>query len=158
MDLKLLSDTPPDLPGAIICMQSRVSSLLIGVDQYKTGSIWNLESCVDDAQNVQRGLLEDLKVHICMLLDRQATKENIETCFLTHLLQNAKIAHGDAISIYFAGHGSTIRAPIDWFHSGSVAGTAEVLCTYDFGYRKSGRDIRSFFAWHAPRSLEGEGR
>ncbi|KAJ6544791.1 caspase domain-containing protein [Mycena vulgaris] len=116
----------------------RVFALIVGIDQYKAGPVWNLESCVDDAQNVHRWLRKDLKVpveQICMLLDKQATKENIEKCFSSHLIQNADIKRGDAIVIYFACHGSTIHAPTDWFHKGSVSGTAEVLCSYDFGQR-----------------------
>ncbi|KAJ7475699.1 hypothetical protein FB451DRAFT_1462248 [Mycena latifolia] len=116
----------------------RVFGLIIGIDQYKAGPVWNLQSCVDDAQNVHRWLLKDLKVpkeQLCLLLDTHATKENIEKRFSNHLIQNSNIKRGDAIVIYFAGHGSTIRAPENWFHQGSVSGTAEVLCSYDFGQR-----------------------
>ncbi|KAJ7674187.1 hypothetical protein B0H17DRAFT_832989, partial [Mycena rosella] len=110
----------------------RIFGLIIGVDQYKTGSVWNLESCVDDAKNVYRWLVKDLKVpkeQIYMLLDTHATKENIEKCFSSHLTENPSIKRGDAIFVYFAGHGCTIR------HQGVVSGTAEVLCSYDFGQR-----------------------
>ncbi|KAJ7291288.1 hypothetical protein C8J57DRAFT_1587151 [Mycena rebaudengoi] len=116
----------------------RVFGLIIGIDQYKAGAVWNLESCVDDAQKVQRWLRKDLRVpkeQICMLLDEHATKDNIEQSFLRHLVNNDDIKRGDAIIIYFSGHGSTIAAPPDWFHKGSVSGTAEVLCSYDFGQR-----------------------
>ncbi|KAJ7178067.1 caspase domain-containing protein, partial [Mycena filopes] len=116
----------------------RVFALIIGVDKYKSGAIWNLESCVDDAQKVQRWLRKELKVpkeQICMLLDKHATKDNIEQSFLRHLVHNENIRPGDAIIVYFAGHGSTGPAPDDWFHKGSVSGTAEVLCSYDFGQR-----------------------
>ncbi|KAJ7130285.1 caspase domain-containing protein [Mycena epipterygia] len=114
----------------------RVFGLVIGIDKYKSGAVWNLESCVDDAQKVQRWLRKDLKVpkdQILMLLDKHATKENIEKCFLRHLVHNDNIQRGDAIIIYFAGHGTTVPAPDGWFHKGSIAGTAEVLCSYDFG-------------------------
>ncbi|KAF7330491.1 hypothetical protein MVEN_02488500 [Mycena venus] len=116
---------------------SHFFGLLIGIDQYRSGALWNLESCVEDAKSVQRWFLKDLKVpkdHLCVLLDKDATKDSIEKCFSSHLLHNPNIQHGDAIIIYFAGHGSTIPAPVDWFHKGSVSGTAEVLCTYDFGH------------------------
>ncbi|KAJ7625108.1 hypothetical protein DFH06DRAFT_912573, partial [Mycena polygramma] len=116
----------------------RVFGLVIGIDKYKSGAVWNLESCVDDAQRVQRWLRKDLKVpkdQICMLLDKSGTKENIEKSFLHHLVHNENIQRGDAIVIYFAGHGSTVSAPDNWFTPGSVGGTAEVLCSYDFGQR-----------------------
>ncbi|KAJ6513344.1 caspase domain-containing protein [Mycena sanguinolenta] len=111
--------------------------LLIGIDQYKSGALWNLESCVEDAKSVHRWLVKDLQVpkdQLCLLLDKDATKDNIERCFSTHLIHNTKISHGDAIVIYFAGHGSTIPVPANWFHRGSDSGTAEVLCSYDFGH------------------------
>ncbi|KAJ7028677.1 hypothetical protein C8F04DRAFT_963695, partial [Mycena alexandri] len=116
----------------------RVFALIVAVDKYASGAVWNLESCVDDAQQIQRWLRKDLKVpkhQICTLLDKHATKENIEKSFLRHLVHNEKIRSGDAILVYFAGHGSTVPAPNGWFHKGSVAGTAEVLCSYDFGQR-----------------------
>lgn len=75
------------------------------------------------------------KDQICTLLDKHATRENIEKSFLRHLVHNENIQRGDAIVIYFAGHGSTVPAPASWFHEGSVGGTAEVLCSYDFGQR-----------------------
>ncbi|KAF8206536.1 hypothetical protein K438DRAFT_480287 [Mycena galopus ATCC 62051] len=111
--------------------------LLIGIDQYKSGALWNLESCVEDAKNVQRWLLKELQVpkdQLCVLFDKDATKDNIEKSFSNHLIRNPNISRGDAIIIYFAGHGSTIPAPVNWFHKGSVSGTAEVLCSYDFGH------------------------
>ncbi|KAF7374967.1 hypothetical protein MSAN_00382800 [Mycena sanguinolenta] len=122
----------PQMPSSI-----PLFGLLIGIDQYKSGALWNLESCVEDAKNVHRWLLKDLQVpkeQLCMLLDKDATKDSIERCFSNHLILNPKISHGDAIIIFFAVHGSTIPAPANWFHKGSVAGTAEVLCSYDFGH------------------------
>ncbi|KAJ7253028.1 hypothetical protein B0H12DRAFT_601690 [Mycena haematopus] len=116
----------------------RVFGFVVGIDKYKSGAVWNLESCVDDAQKVQRWLRKDLKVpkdQICMLLDKHATKENIEKSFLRHLVHNDNIQRGDAIVIFFAGHGSSVPAPEGWFHEGSVKGKAEVLCSYDYGQR-----------------------
>ncbi|KAF7343401.1 hypothetical protein MVEN_01772500 [Mycena venus] len=115
----------------------RVFALVVGIDKYKSGAVWNLESCVDDAQKVQRWLRKDLKVpkdQISMLLDKHATKENIEKG-IHRLKNNENIKRGDAIVMYFAGHGSTVPAPDGWFHEGSVGGKAEVLCSYDFGQR-----------------------
>ncbi|KAF7293005.1 hypothetical protein MIND_01199800 [Mycena indigotica] len=116
----------------------RLFALIIGVDKYESGAVWNLESCADDAHRMRQWLRNDLKVpkdHICMLLDKHATKDNIEKAFLRHLVNNVAIQHGDAIIIYFAGHGSTVAAPEGWFYPGSRGGTAEVLCSYDFGQR-----------------------
>ncbi|KAJ7105146.1 hypothetical protein C8R46DRAFT_1157046, partial [Mycena filopes] len=125
----------------------RLFGLIIGIDQYKSGSIWNLESCVDDAKNVQRWLLKDLKVP----KDRIATKDNVERSFSSHLIENTNIQRGDAILFYFAGHGSTVRSP-----ERHVSST-EVLCTYDFGQEIS-RDISLHPANHASRTIKSKGR
>ncbi|KAF7319552.1 hypothetical protein HMN09_00294700 [Mycena chlorophos] len=114
----------------------RIFALIIGIDKYESGAVWNLESCVDDAYRIRQWLRNDLKVpkdHICMLLDRHATKDNIEKAFLRHLINNDAIQRGDAIVVYFAGHGSSVDAPEGWFYPGSFGGKAEVLCSYDFG-------------------------
>lgn len=66
-----------------------------------------------------------------MLLDHQATKQNIEDSFMRHLTNNTAIERGDAMLIYFAGHGSRIPSPNDWFQGGIVSGNVEVLCPYD---------------------------
>ncbi|KAH9951543.1 caspase domain-containing protein [Amylocystis lapponica] len=119
-------------------MGSRVFALVIGIDQYKSGIIWNLESCADDAQNIKRWLTHDLHVprdQICLLLDAAATKRNIEDKFMSHLVNNPAIEPGDAILIYFAGHGSTVQAPPGWYEHGH--GDVEVLCPFDHDTRSS---------------------
>lgn len=79
---------------------ARVFALLIGINAYKSGGIWNLESCVDDANRMRRWLRHDLHVareNICMLTDSKATKANIEEKFTSHLINNPRIQRGDAI-------------------------------------------------------------
>ncbi|KIK67148.1 hypothetical protein GYMLUDRAFT_37193 [Collybiopsis luxurians FD-317 M1] len=115
-------------------MDGRVFAVVIGIDQYKSGDIWNLESCVDDAKSMKRWLVDDLGVpkhQIAMLLDERATKQNIEVTLGAHLLHNSRIQKGDAILIYFAGHGSTLKAPHDWLLDGPMRCNVEVLCPYD---------------------------
>lgn len=118
-------------------MSTRAFALIIGIDHYKSGNIWNLHSCVDDARRIRSWLVNDLNVpddQICMLLDGQATQHNIENRFMSHLTNNRCIEKGDAIIIYFAGHGSTIPTPKGWFPPNTLkrSGFAEVLCTYDY--------------------------
>lgn len=113
-------------------MSTRVFALIIGIDNYKSGSIWNLESCVDDAKKIKRWLTYDLSVprdQICLLLDSEATKLRIEDSFMSHLVNNPAIERGDAIFIYFAGHGSSMTAPPDWFNGDS--GNVELICPHD---------------------------
>lgn len=89
-------------------MSFRVFALIIGIDRYKSGNVWNLTSCEDDAQNMKRWLTQSLSVprdHICLLLNNKATKQRIEDSFMAHLVNNPEIESGDAIIIYFAGHG-----------------------------------------------------
>ncbi|KAH6913890.1 caspase domain-containing protein [Coprinopsis sp. MPI-PUGE-AT-0042] len=115
-----------------------VFALVIGLDNYKSGSIWNLHYCVDDAKRVEHWLHDTLEVpkeNIKVLLDNQATKENIECAFMDHLVNNSSIQHGDAILVYFAGHGSHVPAPRDWYHGMRKQRTVEVLCTYDHDIR-----------------------
>ncbi|RDB24728.1 Metacaspase-3 [Hypsizygus marmoreus] len=117
-------------------MAGRLFALIIGIDKYQSGSIWDLQSCVEDAKRIKRFLINDLTVpreHICVLLDRHATKKGIEDSFMSHLVNNSDISKGDAILIYFAGHGSFLPAPKDWFNGGVLSATenVRVLCSYD---------------------------
>ncbi|EPQ57204.1 hypothetical protein GLOTRDRAFT_137591 [Gloeophyllum trabeum ATCC 11539] len=117
-------------------MATRVFALVVGIDSYKSGNIWDLTSAVDDATAVKRWLKHDLGVprdQVSFLINNKATKRNIEDQFTRHLLNNDAIEHGDAILIYFAGHGSTISGPLDWF-SGKP-GEVQVLCTFDHDTR-----------------------
>jgi len=135
-------------------MSTRIFALIIGIDSYKSGSIWNLHGCVEDAKKIKRWLTDNLNVpkdQICLLLDKQATKQNIEEYFMQHLVANPCIEKGDAILIYFAGHGSSLRAPTDWHQRGSKVATVQLLCPYDHDTKSSGGRIsgisdRSFHA------------
>ncbi|KDR75149.1 hypothetical protein GALMADRAFT_226806 [Galerina marginata CBS 339.88] len=115
-------------------MSSRIFALIIGIDNYKSGAIWNLHSCTEDAIKVKQWFMDGLNVpndQICLLLDSQATRRNIEDSFMKHLVNNASIERGDAVIIYFAGHGSCLPAPSGWFQGGLKDGIVEILCPYD---------------------------
>jgi hypothetical protein len=115
-------------------MATRLFALLIGIDNYKSGHIWNLDYSRDDAKRIKSWLVDDLCVprdQIRMLLDGEATKYSIENTFTTHLVDNPNIQRGDAMLVYFAGHGSTVAAPRDWFSGVSRPSNVEVLCPYD---------------------------
>ncbi|KAF9010582.1 caspase domain-containing protein [Cyathus striatus] len=139
----------------IMKIPSRVFALVIGIDSYESGSIWNLHSCVDDAKAIKNWLMNSLNVpreQICLLLDSDATKQEIEDSFLEHLINNASIERGDAIFIYFAGHGSQMVAPISWHqHATGSSAKVDLLCTYDHDAKRGGSRVvgisdRSFFA------------
>jgi hypothetical protein len=119
---------------------TRIFALIIGIDTYKSGNIWNLHACVEDARKMKRWLVEKLNVprgQIRLLLDHHATKSNIEDSFMEHLVNNPSIEPGDAILIYFAGHGSRISAPPDWYETEGSPGLVEVICPFDHDTKAS---------------------
>ncbi|EEB91742.1 hypothetical protein MPER_09853, partial [Moniliophthora perniciosa FA553] len=135
-------------------MPTRLFAVIVGIDQYKSGDTWNLQSCVDDAKRMRRWLRDDLGVpreHNPPLLDEQASKQNIETELVNHLLRNDAIERGDAIFIYFACHGSTMKAPSEWFMSKLGRNSVEVLCSYDHDTRHSEGRVAGISA----RSMNG---
>ncbi|KAF5370581.1 hypothetical protein D9758_001827 [Tetrapyrgos nigripes] len=112
-----------------------VWSCIIAVDQYRSGEVWDLQSSVNDAREIKHWLVDHLKVpkqNVISLLNEQATLSRIEATLRSHLLNNDNIQKGDAILIYFAGHGSTVKTPDDWVE-GETDTTArvEVLCSFD---------------------------
>ncbi|KAI0690530.1 hypothetical protein BC835DRAFT_175812 [Cytidiella melzeri] len=133
-------------------MGSRVFALIIGIDEYKSGNVWNLESCVDDAQCVRQWLTQELHVprgQICVLANCEATKRAIEDNFMAHLVNNPDIDRDDAILIYYAGHGSSVHSPRGWYKDGMRE--VEILCPYDHDCkspegRVAGISDRSFLA------------
>jgi hypothetical protein len=126
-------------------MAARLFALIIGIDRYRSGGIWNLHACVDDAKRIKHYLSDELHVprdQIRLLLDRQATKQAIEDAFMEHLTNNTAIDRGDAMVIYFAGHGSHIPAPSGWFQgSRSGSNDVQVLCPYDHDTKQRGGRI-----------------
>ncbi|OSD07087.1 hypothetical protein PYCCODRAFT_1431266 [Trametes coccinea BRFM310] len=121
-------------------MVRQIFALIIGVDNYESNDIWNLQSAAKDARKVEQWLVRDFQVprsHVCRLLNSQATKRNIEDMFMSHLVNNPAIEPGDALIVYFAGHGSSICAPAGWFDQGR--GDVPVLCPYDYDVKASAR-------------------
>jgi hypothetical protein len=85
--------------------------------QYMSDTIPNLSGCVADAQSVRKFLTDSLGVpadHIRLLVDGYATRKAILQAFQDHFVHNDKIAGGDAMLFYFAGHGSQFNAPPGW--------------------------------------------
>jgi Caspase domain len=85
---------------------ARKLALLVGVDRYPDSP---LRGCVTDVE-LQRELLlyrfGFAPSDILTLTDARATRENIETAFATHLIQQAK--PGDSVVFHFSGCGSRI--------------------------------------------------
>ena len=87
---------------------ARKLALLVGVDKYPDSP---LHGCVTDVE-LQRELLiyrfGFAPSDILTLTDAQATRENIETAFVTHLSEQAK--PGDAVVFHFSGCGSRVSS------------------------------------------------
>lgn len=85
---------------------ARKLALLVGVDRYPDSP---LHGCITDVE-LQRELLTYRfgfqPSDILTLTDAQATRENIETAFVTHLSEQAK--PGDAVVFHFSGCGSRV--------------------------------------------------
>jgi hypothetical protein len=86
----------------------RKLALLVGVDKYPDSP---LRGCVTDVE-LQRELLiyrfGFAPSDILTLTDAQATRENIETAFVTHLSEQAK--PGDVVVFHFSGCGSRVSS------------------------------------------------
>jgi len=91
----------------------RKLALLIGINQYSSIDeirVPALQGCLTDV-----ALQRELLVHrfgfqptdILTLTDKAATREAIETAFLTHLTQQAE--RGDTVVVHFSGYGSQIQ-------------------------------------------------
>ncbi len=93
---------------AIAGPSARKLALLVGIDKYSDSP---LRGCVTDVE-LQRELLicrfGFAPSDILTLTDAQATRENIETAFVTHLTQQAK--PGDAVVFHFSGCGSRVSS------------------------------------------------
>ncbi|MCU0544698.1 MAG: caspase family protein [Oscillatoriaceae cyanobacterium Prado104] len=85
---------------------ARKLALLVGIDRYPDSP---LRGCVTDVE-LQRELLACrfgfVPSDIVTLTDSEATRENIETAFANHLVQQAK--PGDAVVFHFSGSGSRV--------------------------------------------------
>ncbi|KZT05710.1 uncharacterized protein LAESUDRAFT_637228, partial [Laetiporus sulphureus 93-53] len=87
-------------------------AVLIGIDDYEHAS--RLNGAVKDALDVRDYLLGSLHVpqeHIRTLTNGDATRKRILDTLYTFLRDNDNIERGDAVLVYFAGHGTTYPSP-----------------------------------------------
>jgi Caspase domain len=91
-------------------------ALLIGINQYISDKLEDLEGAEPDAQAIKAYLETSLGVptsQIKTLFNEKATREAI-IVGLRDLKQDPRINRGDPILIYYAGHGSAAEAPAGW--------------------------------------------
>ena len=99
-------------------------ALIIGINLYD--SVRSLRGAAGDALSVKKYLEESLKVpsgQIHTLLNKEASRTAIIDAF-SSLRDDGRIVEGDAIFIYFAGHGSEIE--------GDVGNKQQVLVPQDY--------------------------
>ena len=102
---RALADTTP-----------RKLALLVGINQYpesmfdRAGHGMGLTGCVTDVELQRELLIHRFGFHdrdILTLSDRQATRQNIETAFVSHLIEQAQ--PGDIVVFHFSGYGSRVQ-------------------------------------------------
>jgi len=96
-------------------------ALIIGINLFASLHFRCLRGAVPDALAIQSYLIDGLgvdKSRIRMLLDREATRQGIINA-LVALRDNDDIEHGEAILIYYAGHGEETSVLDEWATDGT---------------------------------------
>lgn len=87
---------------------SRKLALLVGINQYPQWPA--LTGCITDVELQQELLIYRFGFQpedVLILTDQQATRENIETAFVEHLIGQAK--PGDVVVFHFSGYGNFLQ-------------------------------------------------
>ncbi|TFY62831.1 hypothetical protein EVG20_g6557 [Dentipellis fragilis] len=106
----------PPQPEVVETNAPRLFALVVGINQYRSSSVRNLQGAVPDADNINHYLTEELRVppsQIRNLRDGEATRAAIIDG-IRALTDDPKINSNDPIFIYFAGHGATTKTPDGW--------------------------------------------
>ena len=112
----------------------RLFALIIGINVYQDGKIPNLKGAVPDAEAIREFIVNELDVpasQMTILLNSQATRTAIIGAF-QQLAVNPAIHRGDAILIFYAGHGSVATAPENWH---TEDGKIQMLVPVDCGIK-----------------------
>lgn len=85
-------------------------ALLVGINNYKSKKIFDLRGCEVDCLKMKTFFSKKFKdqVRIKLLLNEQATRENIIDGFRTYL---GKAKRGERVIFYYSGHGSREYSP-----------------------------------------------
>ncbi|KIK60956.1 hypothetical protein GYMLUDRAFT_43498 [Collybiopsis luxurians FD-317 M1] len=113
-------------------------ALIIGINEYADSRVNNLTAAVTDAEAVSEFLLSTLGVpahQIKMLRNKEATRDTIQGEIM-NLADNPAIKEGDAILIYYAGHGAETSAPSGW-PTDSRSRMIQMLLPHDFSWSGS---------------------
>lgn len=85
-------------------------ALIIGINAYK--KIQSLDCAVNDAKCLKDTLIKNFNYkeeNIELILDEEATKENIMNKFYSYSKEKNNICRDDSLIIFFAGHGTSIE-------------------------------------------------
>ena len=100
---------------AVFSQTPPLFALIIGINVYQM-KLKPLRGAVPDGEAFKTYFMNRLGVpkdHIITLFDREATRTEIIKGF-RKLRDNKKIKEGDAIFIFFAGHGGQKSVPLSW--------------------------------------------
>lgn len=112
--LSSLGDKGLVIPGlsrhlkALADPEARKLALLVGINQYPRSS--TLSGCLTDVELQRELLIHRFGFHrgdILTLTDKEATREDIETAFVKHLLNQANT--NDVVLFHFSGYGSRVK-------------------------------------------------
>ena len=112
-------------------MGSRIYALVIGINDYV--SLPKLTGAVNDARAVEEFLKSQMNVpsgRIRLLLDEGASRREILDAF-SQLSKDGEINRDDPILIYYAGHGTELKAPSGW-EAGGPGRKIQGICPYDY--------------------------
>ena len=119
-----LSTRFPQLnPKDIYRSETPLFALLIGINGYKSESLAKLRGSTTDAAEFAEYLKDHLAVpasHVRLLLDEQASRSAIIDAFVS-IRDDPRIKQGDAIFVFYAGHGGEAEAPTGWEAGGKGA-------------------------------------
>lgn len=88
----------------------RKLALLVGINQYSAGKEPALRGCLTDVELQRELLLHRFGFQasdVLVLRDQQATRHNIETAFMTHLVEQTR--PDDVIVFHYSGYGRRVR-------------------------------------------------
>ncbi|MDZ8185773.1 MAG: caspase family protein [Nostoc sp. ChiSLP02] len=141
----------------------RKRALLVGINDYlKVNDFqwYPLEGAVNDTQ-IQKELLINLfgfqSDNICILHDKEATRENILQAFEEHLIKWAQ--PGDVVVFHYSGHGSQVADPDKIFEDGRVSTIVPINSYLPPGYpNKGGKvdDITGHTLWLLMQAINTE--
>lgn len=85
-------------------------ALIIGINAYK--NLQSLDCAVNDAKSLKDSLIKNFNYkeeNIELILDEEATKENIMNKFRSYSKEKNNICRDDSLIVFFAGHGTSIE-------------------------------------------------